>query len=495
MSSHRFGRALRCGRGRRLLQLSLPLMLVVAFTGDFLQAEQARSSPPSKKSSATTAAASKGPARSSPPINESPVVSRQLANGLEILVYEDHSVPLVTVEYSAIAGSLVEKPEENGYSHLIEHVFWKLPAKVSAYLKDPGQLGISYNGTTREEQSNEYLVSTSNNFGVMLHVLSDLVRFPAFTPENVEREKQVVLGEYDRNESNPYAGLAIEVSRQLYYKYPWTRNPIGSREAIRQATPEKLKAFFTKYWAPNNSVVVIAGDVTPQQAFARAEEFFGDWARGPATFAQDAMVQHPALPKNKGAVIQTPIASVVLELGWLGPSITQDPQGTYAADVFSNIVRQPDSRLEKLLVDSGLATAFTFGYYTQKTAGPITLLTVTSPDKVRFLIPAIQKEIEHFADPDYFTDQELENAKTLLGAEDLYSREKPSEYSHTLSFWATSASVSYWKSYQASVGSVSRADIARYLKTYVVGKPHVTALELSEDQQKKLEIRPEELER
>jgi zinc protease len=238
---------------------------------------------------------------------------------------------------------------------------------------------------------------------------------------------------------------------------------------------------------------VITGDVAPQEAFARAEQFFGDWARGPATFSQQPMVQHPPLPKNEGAVVEAPLSTAMLEIGWIGPSLNQDTRATYAADVFSYIVRQPESRLQRAVVDTGLASSLGFGYFTQRANGPITLTAATTPEKARPLLAALQKEIAHFTDADYFSDQQLENAKMLLAADDLFAREKPSEYADTLSFWLSSAGASYWKTYHTSLSAVSRADISRYLRIYVTGRPHVTLVMFSPEAQKRVQLKSEEL--
>jgi zinc protease len=164
---------------------------------------------------------------------------------------------------------------------------------------------------------------------------------------------------------------------------------------------------------------------------------------------------------------------VIVELGWQGPSIGKDDAATYAADVFSFILRQPNSRFQRALVDSGLVTGVNFGYYTQRNVGPINLLFQTTPDKVRAAVKAAYNEIAHFNDPNYFTDEELESAKALLEADDLYSREKLSDYSHTIGFWWSTTGLDYFRGYLKRLRATSRGDISRYISTYVQGKPRI----------------------
>ena len=176
--------------------------------------------------------------------------------------------------------------------------------------------------------------------------------------------------------------------------------------------------------------------------------------------------------------------NIFIDLGWHGPSIGKDDAATYAADVFSFIIEQPNSRFQRNLVDSGLTAQVAFGYYTQRNVGPINLVMTTSPGKAKAALAAVYKEIAAFSQPDYFTDEELESAKTLLETNDLFEREKASEYAHTLGFWWSSTGIEYFRSYHAKLRAVTRDEINRYLKTYVQGKNHVVVALVSADAKK-----------
>src|SRR5204863_9757006 len=121
------------------------------------------------------------------------------------------------------------------------------------------------------------------------------------------------------------------------------------------------------------------------------------------------------------------------------------------------------------------------GYYTQRNVGPIQLQIRTTADKARAAIRAAYDEVSHFTDPDYFTAEELESAKTNLEASDLFDREKPSEYAHTISFWWASAGIDYFRSYLSRLRSTQRADITKYVTTYIQGKPHVGLALMSDE--------------
>ncbi|MEO7658336.1 MAG: insulinase family protein, partial [Pyrinomonadaceae bacterium] len=196
---------------------------------------------------------------------------------------------------------------------------------------------------------------------------------------------------------------------------------------------------------------------------------------------------------SEGAIVSQPVQSVFVQVSWQGPSIGKDDAATYAADVFSFIIRQPDSRFQRALVDSQLTTGTNIGYYTQRNVCPIQAVISTTPEKAKAAVKALYNEISQFDKPGYFTDEELENAKTLLEADDLYSREKLSEYSHTLSFWWSTTGIDYFRGYHKNLRAISRADISKYVKTYIQDKPHIALALISPEQQAIAKLTSEDL--
>jgi zinc protease len=425
------------------------------------------------------------------------IQSRVLANGLEVLVLEDHSVPLVTVELAVKNGSYTEPPELNGLSHLYEHMFFKANQAIKDredYVQSIDQLGIVYNGQTHEELVNYYFTTTTPNFGVAMRFMRDAVRYPLFDERQFEQEREVVIGELDRHESNPFGYLSLEMNNRLFYKFPSRKNPGGNRQTVRAATTEMMRLIQGRYYVPNNSAVVVTGDVKSDEVFQLVSSLFGDWPRREKDpFAEFPPVEHPPLEKSEGMIIRQPVQNVIIMIGWHGPSIGKDNPGTYAADVFSFILRQPNSRFQRALVDTGLVTGVNLGYYTQRNVGPINIIAQTTPDKARAAVRAIYNEIEHFNDRDYYTDEQLETAKALLEADDLFDREKVSEYTHTVSFWWASTGIDYFRGYLGNLRRTSRADISRYITTYVQGKPHVGLALMSEESLKQSQLTQEDL--
>jgi zinc protease len=164
---------------------------------------------------------------------------------------------------------------------------------------------------------------------------------------------------------------------------------------------------------------------------------------------------------------------------WQGPSVGKDPRSTYAADVLSYIFGQRNSAFYKAIVESGKAYSTNFSYNTLNHTGPIMLMAQTSADSFRVCREAILAELAKFTEPGYFSDEQLENAKTILAVDEQYSRERPSQYCHTVGYWWAIAGLDYYLNYIENLRKVTRKDIDTYIQTYVTGKPFVTGVLVS----------------
>ena len=492
-------------------KIFLNSLLVLSLLTSFSFAQTKKASQPAAKTS-TQAAAKTAPVQKD---IEVPFVNKTLANGLEVIVLPDSSVPLVNVELAVRNGSFTEPPELNGLSHLYEHMFFKPNGAVLlfqcqlalnagglnetgkrmcaeplerksqigslAYLQDSDQLSIS-NASTREEVVNYFLTTTSPYLASAMRSMNNSIRFPTFDEDELNDEIKVVIGEVDRNESNPFYYLNLTSNEKLFYKYPTRKNPLGTRETITSATTEKMRLIQSRYYVPNNSALVVTGDVKPEEVFKFAEEIFGSWEKRKVNpFVEFPLVEHPPLEKSEAVIVEQPVQNVLIQIGWHGPSIGKDDEGTYAADVFSYILTQPNSRFQRALVDSGLTAGASIGYYTQRNVGPIQVLLVTTPDKAKAALKVAYEQIAQFDKPDYFTDEELESAKTILESRDLFDREKLSDYTHTLSFWWSSTGIDYFRDYYKNLRAITRKETNKYVKTYIQGKPHVAVALMSSD--------------
>ena len=419
------------------------------------------------------------------------ISKKTLDNGLDVIVINNPAVPLVTVEIDVKNGAYTESPEYDGLSHLYEHMFFKANSKIptqEAYMERLRELGATFNGTTSEERVNYFITAPIDSLEQCVQFMYDAVTSPLFLEDELVNERPVVTGEYDRNEANPYFHLNREVNQRVWWKYYSRKNVIGDREVILSTTPEKMKTIQHRFYIPNNSALILSGDITPETGFALAEKIFSKWERGPNPFDEYKVPDHPPIPKNEVVVVQKPVNAVTMQYEWQGPSVGKDPKSTYAADVLSFILGQQTSKFQKNLVESGLAFGVGFSYYTLNHTGPINLFAQTSTEKFDACQKAIFEELDKMTDPNYFTDEQLENAKTILATNEQYSRERASQFVHTVGFWWAVAGLDYYMNYIDNLKKVTREDIKNYLETYVVNKNHVLGVLVSPDQAEKVEL-------
>ena len=403
-------------------------------------------------------------------------------DGLTVLVVENHSVPLVTVEITAKNGSMTEPPEYNGLSHLYEHMFFKankaLPSQ-EAWLARAHELGLSWNGTTNTERVNYFFSTTKDHLGDAMKFMHDAIVYPLFDQKELERERVVVTGEIDRNEASPFYHLIHAIEQKVWWKYPSRKDPLGLRATVLKTTRVQMETIQHRYYVPNNSALVVTGDVSAADIFAQADRLFTDWPKGDDPFVKFPLVAHPPIQKTEAVVVVQPVRVIDGQLQWHGPStVGPSVPDTYAADALSQALAVPSSRFQKALVDSGTCIEVGFSWYTQMNTGPITAVFEATPDKVDACIKGIRGELAKMT-ADYLTAEDLARGAHQLEVQVVQERERPSELAHTLTFWWTSAGLDYYVNYVDNLYKVTPADTARYIATYITGKPFVLGVMVS----------------
>jgi zinc protease len=218
-----------------------------------------------------------------------------------------------------------------------------------------------------------------------------------------------------------------------------------------------------------------------------AKKYFGDWKRGPDPFELHPIPEHPPLQKSETVIVEKPVNAATLMIGMHGPSVTRDTKATFAADVLSFILQQNNSNFQKRLVDSGLFTNVNLSYYTLDHTGPITIFGQTTADKLLEAEKALFEELDKLTDPDYFTDDQIEYAKTQLEIGEMYGQEQPSTFIHTVGFWwSVAGGINYYLNYVDNLKQVSRADIERYVKTYIQNMPFIKGILISTEDKAKI---------
>jgi zinc protease len=217
-----------------------------------------------------------------------PYTTFTLPNGLQVLLHEDHSVPVVAVNTWYHVGSSDERPGRTGFAHLFEHIMFMGSQHVPTGEFDRllEAAGADNNGSTTEDRTNYYEDGPANALPLMLYLDSDRLGFllPEITADKVDIQRGVVQNERRQSYENRPYGLAQEniLERLFPPNHPYHWPVIGSMKDLEAATLDDVRRFFQTYYTPNNSTIAIAGDISPRDARALVQRYFGDIPRGPA---------------------------------------------------------------------------------------------------------------------------------------------------------------------------------------------------------------------
>jgi len=213
--------------------------------------------------------------------------TQRLANGLRVIVHEDHTSPIVAVHLMYHVGSKDERPGRTGLAHLLEHLLFEgsQHCPKGQFDRMLETVGGTNNGSTWLDRTNYYEVVPSHALELALWLERDRMGFflPILDQEMLDVQRGVVINERRQSYENRPYGLADERLHQLLFptEHPYSWPTIGYLPDLEAITLDDARAFYSTYYTPRNAVLVLAGDVTPASGFALAERYFGDLEPGP----------------------------------------------------------------------------------------------------------------------------------------------------------------------------------------------------------------------
>jgi len=277
-----------------------------------------------------------------------------LPNGLEVILHEDHSTPIVAVNTWYHVGSGDEKPGRTGFAHLFEHIMFmgSEHVPVGVFDKELEAAGGDNNGSTTEDRTNYYEVVPSNALPLALWLDSDRMGFllPTMDLPKVDLQRDVVKNERRQSVDNvPYGRSEEVILAALYPKgHPYSWSVIGSMADLSAASLDDVKNFFRTYYAPNNATLTIAGDFDPASVKTLVRQYFGDIPRGPALPARPT-VPAVTLAKDTFLVMEDKVQLPRAFYNW--PTVKLFASDDAALDVLASVLTSgKNSRLYKKLV-------------------------------------------------------------------------------------------------------------------------------------------------
>ncbi len=272
-----------------------------------------------------------------------------LVNGLRVIVHTDRSTPFVAVNVCYNVGAKHEDPSRTGFAHLFEHLTFGGTKHIPDFDTPTQNVGGQNNAFTTNDITNYYITVPANNIETALWLESDRMVGPKFTKKGLAVQKNVVIEEFrQRNLNKPY-GDTWHLLRDLAYKvHPYRWPTIGlTPEHIEQATLEEVKDFFFHHYAPNNAVLVITGNITPDHGFRLAEKWFSDIPQ--RELKNGIILPEPIQTAPRELTVYRDVPIDTFFVAW-HMSSRQDPD-FYAADLLTDILSGGNSsRVEERLV-------------------------------------------------------------------------------------------------------------------------------------------------
>src|SRR6266480_3931078 len=421
-----------------------------------------------------------------------------LGNGLHVVVIPDHRTPVVTQMIWYKVGSADETPGKSGLAHFLEHLMFKGTAKHPAgeFSQTVLKIGGNENAFTSTDYTGYFQRVPREQLASMMGFEADRMTGLILKDENVLPERDVVLEEFNmRVANNPDARLTEQMMAALYLNHPYGRPVIGWRQEIEKLDREDALAFYKRFYAPNNAILVIAGDVDAKDVRPLVERTFGEVAPQPAIPVKRLRPQEPTPAGPRTVTLSDPrVEQTSVRRYYLVPSAATAAAGeSPALDVLAQLMGGGSNSYlyRALVVDSPLAVSAGAGY------------TGTSLDPTQFMISVSPKQGVEFSQIEQVIDgviadvgqnaarsEDLERVKTQLIAEAIYAQDNQA----TLARWyggalTTGLSIDDLRSWPDRIRAVTAEQVRDAAQKWLDKKRSVTGYLIKDTTPKREEKR------
>jgi zinc protease len=383
-----------------------------------------------------------------------------LANGLDVILHEDHALPIVAVNVWYHVGSKDERPGRTGFAHLFEHLMFEGSANHdSGYFPPLQDAGAAVNGSTNADRTNYWEVVPTGALELALFLESDRMGFllPALTEKKFTTQREVVINERRQNyENRPYGFAGIAMATALYpSRHPYHWPTIGYTPDLRDATLDDVRDFFVRHYHPANASLALAGDIDPARALALVERYFGDLPAGPPVPA--VAVPQDGFTGERRIVLEDRVDRPRVYFAWRTPALFAE--GDAALDVVAEVLASgKTSRLYRTLVhERRLALDVSAAQSSRELEGFFQLAATAAPGRTLAEIEAVVKEAVAELATSGPTDAELARALAQAEANFVYRLQTVGGFS------GKSDQLNAYNVYRGDPGSFD-ADLARYMR-------------------------------
>jgi len=411
---------------------------------------------------------------SSEPRQSARIESLTLANGLKVLIQEEHTAPLASVWCWYKVGSKDEQPGLTGLSHWVEHMNFKgttnIPRdQVKGIIE---QFGGSWNGYTWIDQTTYLETATRDALDRMLFIESERMANGLYHPDDCESERTVIISELHGGENDPDQLLDQEITATAFKAHPYGHPTIGWLCDLETMSRDDLYSYYRRYYIPNNATIVIVGDVDTAETVRRVEQHFGGIPPGAAPSRVRAI--EPEQSGERRVTIRKEGTTAYLKAAYHAPAVTDPPfypltildavlTGASGLNLWSSFRVPPpqrSARLYRALVERGLASAVGGALLPTEHPFLYTLsVTATEGTPVATVEAALLEEVDRVR-LDGITQAELDKAKAQLKARLVFDNDSISNIAHQLGYFETIAGVDVFTNLGARIAAVTLDEVA-----------------------------------
>ncbi len=406
-----------------------------------------------------------------------PYEKYKLANGLSLIVHEDHSDPVVHVDVTYHVGSAREEVGKSGFAHFFEHMMFQGSDNVAdeEHFKVVSDAGGTLNGTTNRDRTNYFETLPSNQLETALWLEADRMGFllDAVTQKKFEVQRETVKNERGQNYDNRPYGLVYELtSKNLYpYGHPYSWTTIGYLEDLNRVNVNDLKNFFLRWYGPNNATVTVGGDVKPAEVVKLVEKYFGSIPAGPAV--EDMKPMMAQLEKDRYVSYEDNVRFPMLRMTFPTPEAGHKDEP--ALDVLAEIIGQgKNSIFYKNIVKDQKALSASASNSTSELAGEFGISLMAFPNNnLAAAEDMLRKSIAEF-ETRGVTDEDLVRFKASAESSLINRMASVSgKVSQLASYETFRNNPNYIQEEIKRIQGVTKADVMRVYNQYIKGKPAV----------------------
>ena len=405
--------------------------------------------------------------------------TKTLNNGLQIVVIPMHNGSnVITTDIFYKVGSGNEIMGKSGIAHMLEHLNFKSTKNLKAGEFDEivkGFGGVN-NASTGFDYTHYYIKSSSGNLAKSLELFSELMQNLRLSDEEFQPERNVVLEErLWRTDNNPIGYLYFRLFNNafMYHPYHWT--PIGFKDDIKNWTIEDIRSFHSKYYQPNNAIVVVAGDIKAEDVFVNVEKHFGAIKNTHDVLKPHHQVE-PLQDGAKRVMLKKESEVEMVAIAYKIPDFKHKDQ--VALSALSELLSSgKSSRLQRVLVDEKKMVNQIYGYAMQSRDPSVFLfLAVCNPGiKAETVEAEILAIIENLS-KDGISERELEKIKINTKADFIHSLESSSELASLYGSYFAKGDITPLIEYEDRINQLKKEDIANVIKTYLVPQTSTTVI-------------------